>query len=120
MYDDNRNTAVISRLNDKSVVGRRTIEPRPNFSRDLELMPGAREAGSQADRATSDHTSHLRRTINDGVDEQVRLPVGGRRTSNVDAERRFEDLVLAEVGRQPELTGSGMIHRRICFPSTIT
>lgn len=102
------------------MVGRRVIEPRSNLARDLELVPGAGRARSQVYRPATDHLSHLRAPVDDGVDEQIRQPRRRRRTPHVDAERRLVDLVPVEIGREPELASAGVIHRRICLPSTHT
>jgi len=59
--DDDRNSSVVGRLDDESVVGRRVLQPRTDLARDLELVPGAGRARTQVDRPTTDHLPHLQR-----------------------------------------------------------
>ena len=97
MHDNDRNATIVSCFDDESVVGRRVLEPGSNLARDLELVPCAGRTRPQTYRPASDHLSYLCATVDDGVDEQVGGPRRGRRASDVDAERRFVDLVLAEI-----------------------
>jgi len=97
LHDDHGNTTIVSGFNDESVVRRRILEPRSNLACDLELVPCPGRARSQVYRPAPDHLAHLRRTLDDRVDEQVGRPRRGRRASNVDAQRRLGDLVFAEI-----------------------